>query len=144
MTDPLPPEVTFYPNSVTVNGVARPGTNPTIGTLINTVNPSESVVVRFYRSSNSRATKWSHSKCRPHSLCTQTVILPKPPISVDETSGAKHYSVYRSVRLTKFKLLAFNRGAVLSGAVGIEDVSNIKIKDSAFDAVFGFAHIYSF
>ena len=85
ITDPLPPEVTFYPNSVTVNGVARPGTNPTIGILISTVNPGESVVVRFIvqvtaepRNGLIRNTARIRYTLRPDPT--------KPPISVDETS----------------------------------------------------------
>ncbi|MBG9536880.1 hypothetical protein ABE43_09105 [Bacillus thuringiensis] len=85
ITDPLPPEVTFYPNSVTVNGVARPGTNPTIGILIDTVNPGESVVIRFIvqvtaepRDGLIRNTARIRYTLRPDPT--------QPPISVDETS----------------------------------------------------------
>ncbi|MGN4558376.1 DUF7507 domain-containing protein [Bacillus cereus group sp. MYBK5-2] len=85
ITDPLPPEVTFYPNSVTVNGIARPGTNPTIGILISTVNPGESVVVRFIvqvtaepRNGLIRNTARIRYTLRPDPT--------QPPISVDETS----------------------------------------------------------
>ncbi|EEM70639.1 hypothetical protein bthur0009_33920 [Bacillus thuringiensis serovar andalousiensis BGSC 4AW1] len=85
ITDPLPPEVTFYPNSVTVNGVARPGTNPTIGILIDTVNPGESVVIRFIvqvtaepRGGLIRNTARIRYTLRPDPT--------QPPISVDETS----------------------------------------------------------
>ncbi len=85
ITDPLPPEVTFYPNSVTVNGVSRPGSNPTIGILIETVNPAESVVVRFIvqvtaepRNGLIRNTARVRYTLRPDPT--------KPPIPVDETT----------------------------------------------------------
>ncbi|CAM4234089.1 DUF7927 domain-containing protein, partial [Bacillus mobilis] len=85
ITDPLPPEVTFYPNSVTVNGVSRPGSNPTIGILIETVNPGESVVVRFIvqvtaepRNGLIRNTARIRYTLRPDPT--------KPPIPVDETT----------------------------------------------------------
>lgn len=85
ITDSLPLEVTFYPNSVTVNGVIRPGTNPTIGILIGTVNPGESVVVRFIvqvtaepRNGLIRNTARVRYTLRPDPT--------KPPIPVDETT----------------------------------------------------------
>ncbi|PGT61686.1 hypothetical protein COD86_02090 [Bacillus cereus] len=85
ITDPLPPEVTFYSDSVTVNGVLRPGSNPTIGILIETVNPGESIVVRFIvqvtaepRNGLIRNTARVRYTLRPDPT--------KPPIPVDETS----------------------------------------------------------
>ncbi len=85
ITDVLPPEVTFYPNSVTVNGVSRPGSNLTIGILIGTVNPGESVVVRFIvqvtaepRNSLIRNTARIRYTLRPDPT--------KPLIPVDETT----------------------------------------------------------
>ncbi|HDR7771328.1 TPA: DUF11 domain-containing protein [Bacillus paranthracis] len=85
ITDPLPPEVTFYPNSVTVNGVARPGTSPTIGILINTVNPSESVVVRFIV----QVTAEPRNGLIQNTARIRYTLRPdptKPPTFVDETS----------------------------------------------------------
>ncbi|MCC2454580.1 DUF11 domain-containing protein [Bacillus cereus] len=85
ITDPLPPEATFYPNSVTVNGVIRPGTNPTIGIIIGTVNPGESVVVRFIV----QVTAEPRGGLIRNTARIRYTLQPdptKPPISVDETS----------------------------------------------------------
>ncbi|HEQ3528317.1 TPA: DUF11 domain-containing protein, partial [Bacillus cereus] len=85
ITDPLPSEVTFYPNSVTVNGVIRPGTNPTIGIIIGTVNPGESVVVRFIV----QVTAEPRNGLILNTARIRYTLRPdptKPPISVDETS----------------------------------------------------------
>ena len=85
ITDPLPPEVTFYPNSVTVNGVSRPGSNPTIGILIETVNPGESVIVRFIV----QVTSTPQNGLIRNAARVRYTVRPdptKPPIPVDETS----------------------------------------------------------
>ncbi|TKI94099.1 DUF11 domain-containing protein, partial [Bacillus wiedmannii] len=85
ITDPLPPEVTFYPNSVTVNGVSRPGSNPTIGILIETVNPGESVIVRFIV----QVTSTPQNGLIRNTARVRYTVRPdptKPPIPVDETS----------------------------------------------------------
>ncbi|GAB6435566.1 hypothetical protein bcgnr5390_58940 [Bacillus luti] len=96
ITDPLPSEVTFYPNSVTVNGVARPGTNPTIGILIGTVNPGASVVVRFIV----QVTTEPRNAFIQNTARVRYTVRPdptKPPIPVDETSEPNIISVTPSV-----------------------------------------------
>ncbi len=85
ITDPLPPEVTFYQDSVTVNGVLRPGSNPTIGILIETVNPEESVIVRFFV----QVTSEPQNGLIQNTARVRYTLRPdptKPPIPVDETS----------------------------------------------------------
>ncbi len=85
ITDVLPSEVTFYPNSVTLNGVPHPEIIPNIGITIGTVNPGESVVVQFIvqvtaepRDGLIRNTARIRYTLRPDPT--------KPPIPVDETS----------------------------------------------------------
>ncbi|PGW31322.1 hypothetical protein COE04_26620 [Bacillus cereus] len=45
--DSIPAGTTFVPNSVTVNGVARPGANPSSSINLGSINASQTTVVRF-------------------------------------------------------------------------------------------------
>ena len=45
--DSIPAGTTFVPNSVTVNGVARPGANPASSINLGSINASQTTVVRF-------------------------------------------------------------------------------------------------
>ena len=45
--DVLSPEAVFVPNSVTVNGVARPGVNPQVGFTIVDIPVGETAIVTY-------------------------------------------------------------------------------------------------
>ena len=45
--DSIPAGTTFVPNSVTVNGIARPGANPASSINLGSINASQTTVVRF-------------------------------------------------------------------------------------------------
>ncbi|MCU5375654.1 cell surface protein [Bacillus cereus] len=47
VTDLVPEGTAFIPNSVTINGVSAPGTDPNVGISLNSIAPSEIVTVTF-------------------------------------------------------------------------------------------------
>ncbi|CAM4041100.1 cell surface protein [Bacillus wiedmannii] len=47
LTDLVPEGTAFIPNSVTINGVSAPGTDPNVGISLNAIAPSEIVTVTF-------------------------------------------------------------------------------------------------
>ncbi|MGR5909902.1 DUF7507 domain-containing protein [Bacillus pacificus] len=47
ITDPTPSGTTFIPNSVTINGVTQPGTNPNNGVNVGTVTPGQIVTLTY-------------------------------------------------------------------------------------------------
>ena len=47
LTDPIPNGTTFIPNSVTINGISQPNTNPSTGITVGTLDPTEAATITF-------------------------------------------------------------------------------------------------
>ncbi|MGM2836287.1 DUF11 domain-containing protein, partial [Bacillus cereus group sp. Bce025] len=47
LTDPIPNGTTFIPNSVTIDGVSQPNSNPENGISIGTLNPNQAKTITF-------------------------------------------------------------------------------------------------
>ncbi|MGG4128187.1 hypothetical protein ABEW19_07950 [Paenibacillus illinoisensis] len=135
VTDTIPTGLTFVPNSVTVNGTARPGTSPLTGITLGSLSPGASATVVFRATLN---TLPSPPTLENQGTATYTYQLPSgrnlsgssQSNIVRISASAPNISISKTVNIPDATVGDILTYTVIATNAGISAVQNLVISDT--------------